>query len=102
MTILDLLNEANKTYPDGFLSNYYDEATGEEKEDDGGDGLAFFIVREIRSLCSGIAPGEHLSDETINEVIRAIENAASELTAVACQIGTVASGAPTGEEAQSS
>lgn len=101
MTILDLLNEADKAYPDGFLSTYYDEATGEEREG-GGDGLALFIVREIRSLCSGIAPSEHLSGETIDEVIRAIENAASELMAVADRIGTVVNEPPTGGEVQPS
>lgn len=94
MTILDLLNRANEAYPDGFLSMYYDQATGYEKPDDGADGLALFIVREIRSLCFGTNPDEHVSAEAVEDVVRAIEKAAFELMAVADHIGKVSCESP--------
>ena len=46
LTLLDLLNLANKGYPDEWLSNYYDPETGARVEGDG-DGLAKFIVIEL-------------------------------------------------------
>lgn len=89
MTILDLLNKANEAYPDGMMSVYYDQATGDEKSDDGADGLALFIVREIHSLCSGTNRDEHISAETVEDVVRALEKASFELMAVADHIGKV-------------
>jgi len=86
MTVLDLLNKVNEAYPDGFLSMYYDQATGCEKADDGADGLALFIVREIRSLCFGTNRDEHVGPDVVDEVARAIEKAAFELMAVADHI----------------
>ena len=83
MTVLDLLNKANEAYPDGFLSMYYDQATGEEKPDDGADGLALFIVREIHSLCCGAGRDENINANIVDEVVRALEKAAFELIAVA-------------------
>jgi hypothetical protein len=61
------------------MSVYYDQAIGEEKPGEGGDGLALFIVREILPLCPGTGWNERVS----GEVIRALENAASELQAIA-------------------
>jgi hypothetical protein len=98
MTILELLNKANEAYPDGMLSVYYDRATGDEKPDDGGDGLALFIVREIRSLCFGANRDEQVSAEAVDDVVRALERAACELLAVADHIGKVTSEAPTEAE----
>src|ERR1051325_6008965 len=95
MTVLDLLNKANEAYPDGMMSVYYDQATGDEKPDDGADGLALFIVREIRSLCFGTNRDEQVSAGTVEDVVRALEKAASELLAVADHIGKVTSEAPT-------
>jgi hypothetical protein len=86
MTILDLLNKANEAYPDGLMSVYYDQATGDEKPDDGADGLALFIVREIRSLCFGTNRDEPVGQEVVDDVARAIEKAASELQAVSDHI----------------
>jgi hypothetical protein len=97
MTILDLLNKANETYPDGMMSVYYDRATGDEKPDDGADGLALFIVREIRSLCFGTNRDEQVSAEAVDDVVRALEKASFELMAVADHI-KVSCGSPTEAE----
>lgn len=47
MKLIDLLNEANEVYPDGFLADYYDEVTGEPTNWHSGDILAWFIVNEL-------------------------------------------------------
>ena len=47
MKKLELLNLANKGYPDGFLSEYFDQETGEYAEADFGDTLAQAIVAEL-------------------------------------------------------
>ena len=47
LTLIDLLNAANRRYDDGYLSEYFDQSTGKPK-DGSGDGLAEFIVRELR------------------------------------------------------
>ncbi|MGA9774249.1 MAG: hypothetical protein WBV94_34795 [Blastocatellia bacterium] len=86
MTILDLLNKANEAYPDGLMSVYYDQSTGEEKPDDGADGLALFIVREIHSICFGTNRDEPVGQDVVDDVARAIEKAAFELQAVADHI----------------
>jgi hypothetical protein len=98
MTILDLLNKANEAYPDGMMSVYYDRATGCEKPDDGADGLALFIVREIHSLCFGTNPDEQVSAEAVEDIERALEKASFELMAVADHIGKVSSESPTAAE----
>ena len=98
MTILDLLNKANEAYPDAMMSVYYDQATGDEKPDDGADGLALFIVREIRSLCFGTNRDEQVSAEAVDDVVRALEKAAFELMAVADHISKVSCGSPTEAE----
>ena len=68
---------------------YYDQATGDEKLDDGADGLTLFIVREIRSLCFGTNRDEHISAEAVDNVVRALEKASFELMAGADHIGKV-------------
>ena len=98
MTILDLLNKANEVYPDGFLSMYYDQDNGEEKPDDGADGLALFIVREIHSLCSGTNQDGHLSTDRIEEVAKGLGKAAFELMAVAEHITNLSCESPTESE----
>lgn len=94
MTILDLLDKANEAYPDEMMSVYYDPATGDEKPDDGADGLALFIVREIHSLCSGTNRDEHISAEPVEAVVRALEKASFELMAVADHISKVSCESP--------
>ena len=47
MKKLELLNLANKGYPDGFLSEYFDQETGDYREEGSGDVLAQAIVAEL-------------------------------------------------------
>ncbi len=47
MKFIDILNEANEVYPNGFLAEYYDKATGEPTNWHPGDILAWFIVHEL-------------------------------------------------------
>ncbi len=46
MKLVDLLDLANRGYPDGYLTEYYDARTGEPKSGSG-DTLAEFIVKEL-------------------------------------------------------
>ena len=46
-SLAEMLNRANERYQDGYLSEYYDPATGEGRDGEG-DTLAEFIVKEIR------------------------------------------------------
>ena len=46
MKTIEILEAANKYYPDEFLSVYYDE-DGDYIYDQSGDGLAEFIVLEL-------------------------------------------------------
>ena len=79
MTLVELLNKANKGYPDGFLSTYYDEKTGKPIEGASGDTLAEFVVREISETYS-----EGISDEDqMDEALRVIERARTDLLEVA-------------------
>ena len=43
----ELLNRANKGYPDGGLAEFFDAETGREVGEDVGDTLGLFIVREL-------------------------------------------------------
>jgi hypothetical protein len=45
--LAEMLNRANERYQDGFLSEYFDPATGEPRDGEG-DTLAEFIVKELR------------------------------------------------------
>lgn len=47
LTLVELLNAANRRYDDSYLSEYFDRITGKPKAGSG-DGLAEFIVRELR------------------------------------------------------
>ena len=77
MQILELLNLANKGYPDGELVEFYDEETGDIMEDEG-DTLALFIVRELMSTFQ-----RGVEDEAqISEAIRAMTVANKELESV--------------------
>ena len=46
MKLVEILNAANSQYPDGYLSTYFNQKTGEYLEASG-DTLAEFIVHEI-------------------------------------------------------
>ena len=47
MKQLELLERANRFYPDGHLEEYYDDQGNFVDNDEGGDGLARFIVIEL-------------------------------------------------------
>ena len=48
MQLVELLNRANSAYPDNYLSEYFDDKTGEPITPIAGDTLAKFIVAELR------------------------------------------------------
>jgi hypothetical protein len=75
MKLIELLNKANKGYDDGFLGNYYDPETGEENPKGNGDGLAQFIVVELRETFN--EKDNDLAQRM--EAIRALESAIAQL-----------------------
>ena len=76
MKMVDLLNLANSKYPDGFLSEYYDEQG--QLKDGSGDTLAKFIVSEIQDTYN-----QEASDaEQVAEAARVLETARRELRGV--------------------
>ena len=77
MTLAELLNRANKGYPDGFLAEYFDEETGERNRAGSGDTLAEFIVIELSETFEGADETE----QTANATAR-IESAIRELQGV--------------------
>jgi hypothetical protein len=77
MQLIGLLKKANEAYGEGFLAEYYDETTGDAKEGSG-DGLARFIVNEIRETYIA----ESNDNEQIGEAQTAIQNAIDQLEAV--------------------
>lgn len=76
MGIKELLDRANKGYPDGFLSNYYD-AKGNLR-DATGDTLAEFIVVE---LIETFDP-DLTEEKQLGEAIRAMERAREDVEGV--------------------
>jgi len=77
MKILELLNKANKAYPDEFLSNYYNEKTGKPRKGNG-DTLAEFIVRELYETRS-----ENQEDEAqIQCAVEILERAVRDIQSV--------------------
>lgn len=81
MTLLELLNLANKGYPDGGVATYYDEATGEclpEADLGMGDTLAEFIVIELSETFDLDAEEE----AQIAEAIRVMQRAGDDITDV--------------------
>ena len=77
MKLVEILNKANEGYDDGFLTEYYNETTGELK-DGFGDGLAKFIVVEIAETYDSEASDE----DQINEAVRVLEAAKQDLDGV--------------------
>ena len=74
--LVDLLNMANKGYPDEFLSEYYDTNTGERRQGDG-DTLARFIGTELRDTFDAHASRAEQIEEAhrvLNNAIRDLEN----------------------------
>ena len=56
MTQKEMLDMANRFYPDGFLENYYDAEGNFVDPPTGGDGLAKFIVGELLTVTDGDDP----------------------------------------------
>lgn len=76
---LELLKAANRHYPDGHLAHYFDEKTGEPKEDgEGGDTLAQFIVVELSEAAG--EPKDKLTD-LAREGVRLLERAQEDIFA---------------------
>jgi hypothetical protein len=83
LTLVQLLEAANRVYPDGQLSWYFDEATGESiRNPDGGDTLALFIVLELAETFDNDAE----RTVQLGEAIRVMERAASELNGVVAEL----------------
>ena len=81
LALVELLNMANKGYPDEFLSEYYDMNTGERRQCDG-DTLAKFIVTELRDTFDAHASHAEQIEEAhrvLNNAIRDLENVARAL-----------------------
>ncbi len=76
MKCKELLDIANKGYPDGFLSEYYDDQ-GNSK-DGFGDGLAKFVVVE---LIETFSPDQD-DAEQVSVAVHCLENAVQELQAI--------------------
>jgi len=73
LSLAALLDLANSHYPDGWLAEYFDPATGERKAGSG-DTLAQFIVIEIsETFVSGARASEQL-DEARRVLFRAIDD----------------------------
>jgi len=73
MKLVTILNKANEAYPDGFLSEYFDESTGVPTEGSG-DGLAKFIVDEIRETYDDSASDKDQIQEAFRVIIRGVAN----------------------------
>jgi hypothetical protein len=71
MTLLQLLNTANKGYPDGFLENHYDNKTGKLKKSTSGDSLARFIVVELSETFDPEKSDEIQASQAIDMMERA-------------------------------
>lgn len=76
-TLKEILDAASAGYPDEFLSNYYD-ASG-KKAKGSGDTMAEFIVIEIRDTILDAIAEKQSSVEALNETIRRLETAQSDL-----------------------
>lgn len=67
-----VIDVANAAYPDGEIAKYY------EDDDATGDGLAQFIVHEIKEVTMGAESEE----EALQMAMRAMDTATAELTSV--------------------
>jgi pyridoxal/pyridoxine/pyridoxamine kinase len=77
MKLATLLKKANKGYPDGFLSQYFDEKTGKPKKGMG-DLLANFIVVELSET---FTPGQEVQC-AVQALETAIRNLNDTITAL--------------------
>jgi hypothetical protein len=73
VNLKDILNAANRHYPDRYLSNYFAKKTGEPKMG-AGDSLADFIVRELRENFDTALHGERQVAQAVQVLERARED----------------------------
>lgn len=76
--LLDLLEAANRHYPDGFISLMHDEK-GNERRRARGDTLALFIFREISELAGQEWDPDASEPEMLERVIRALQTGVRDL-----------------------
>lgn len=73
MKLKDLIAIINEKYPDGLVQQYFEKPNG-----DNGDGLAAFIVHEIKETFAEKAP-----DKTqLREAVRVLQNARDEFSPI--------------------
>ena len=70
----ELLDRANRGYPDGYLSEYYTK-NGEVRRRGSGDGLARFIVTELVDTHDP----ELAEEEQVDEAVHVLERARDEV-----------------------
>lgn len=73
MTLTELVEQANKGYPDGFLTEYFDTKTGAQVEGSG-DFLARFIVSELVETFTSTASADTQKAEAVRTLQRAIDD----------------------------
>ncbi len=73
LTLMDLLNTANKHYDEKYLSMYFDVASGGRKAGSG-DTLAEFIVSELREGFDGKSSREQQVAAAVRMLERAKED----------------------------
>ena len=81
--MLELLNIANKGYPDQWLSNFYNPTTGDllplDPEDGINDGLARFLVIELRETFEAGKPRADQLEEAYRVVSMGVRDMQSVL-----------------------
>jgi hypothetical protein len=77
MKLVELLKKANEGYDDGYLSEYFNEETGELVEGKG-DTLAQFIVIELSETFDADADDE----DQIGEAIHLMQRAKSDIEGI--------------------
>ena len=77
LLLVELLNIANKGYPDEYLSEYYDTNTGERRQGEG-DSLAKYIVTELSETFDPDAT----RGEQIDQARHALSNVIADLERV--------------------
>jgi hypothetical protein len=75
MTKLELMRAANEGYPDGLLSEYYNDNGDFVRDNNGGDGLAAFIVAELSDTFDPAATDR----DQIEEALRVLDRAQRDL-----------------------
>jgi len=74
MQLVELLKRANTGFNDGFLSEYFNEETGEYNPDGKGDTLAQFVVIEISETFDKDATDDNQLHEARHQMGNAIRD----------------------------